>query len=306
MSNLDYFFQNVPSETVIGTYLYPHVLLGKPNFDDPYSATSIISKLEVDDLEIFITLNGGLFVKPPMDLVQIAEKIEFEERVSKAFNLIICEFAFNGIVSVPATPVHIAVGKLINNHALIISASGGSEMYLEKTMEQSMHLIRGTWRTHRMTSPDIIQKVIRLDCSTKLMEVSQNLPALIAGAYSYFSQRQLSESLLDSWIVIEQILDWYWSNYVSKFSDKKRKESLKDSRTYTSAVRIEILCSASVFPQQVYEKINNARKHRNNLAHRAKINISMAKETVDALKLMIEFFCGCSINPFLVNEGVNW
>jgi len=308
MSELDKFFQRPESygERVIGTYLYPYRLFGKPDWDDPYSATKVIAKAKVGTNEVLITCNGGFFLRPPASTESLQDKLAFEEKAANIFNRPICEFALSGIVSAPATPVHISAGRLINGHALITSAAGGRETYPERTIQPSLQLLRGMWRMHPLHTLDVVDKVVNLQCTSLLVEVSDNLPTFVAGAYSLFSQRQAAEALIDSWIVIEQIIDSLWAHYLTRIADNSRKDRLSDPRTYTAAVRIELLYTVGILPLPLYEVLNIARAHRNRLAHRAEISLTMSKECLMAMKEMIEFLCKTSVEPPLTCEGVNW
>lgn len=313
----DFYGDEVAAGRVIGTYIYPYCLLSMPDWEDPFSATEVIQRVNITNEEILITRNGGLFIKPPEELSDINRpdadpgqdlqaKLEFEERAAKLFNLVICEYAFHEVISEPTTPVHISTGKLIDDHALIISASGARELYLERTLNPSMNLLQGTWRMHRIHDPQVTSSVANLASSSKLSDISENLPALTAGAYSLFSRRQLSEALIDAWIVSEQIVDWQWDDYLSQLSDSERRRRLCDTRTYTASIRIEILHTVGVFNNDLYTDLTKARKHRNDLAHRAKINIDMATETLMAMKYAIDFLCGTQIATPLTSTGVNW
>ena len=313
----DFFSHDVPAERVIGTYIYPYCLLSEPDWDQPLSATEVIQRIDADGTEIMITRNGGLFVQPPEEIANpidleadpsadLQAKMEFEEHAASLFNLVLCEYALHEIISEPATPVHISAGKLIDEHALVISAGGGREIYLERTMNPSMQLLQQTWRIHRVHDQQITSDVAKLYCSSKLAQISVNLPSLTAGAYSLFSRRQLSEALIDAWIVIEQIVDWLWEEHKNQTSNADRRNRLADSRTYTAAVRIEILRTTDVLDDELYAEITTARSHRNNLAHRAKISFDIALETLNAMKSTLEFLCGGSIGAPSASRGVNW
>jgi hypothetical protein len=319
VSELEKFFKSDPQgERVIGTYLYPYRLFGEPDWNDPYSATAVIANVQVGSDELLITCNGGLFIRPPANLSDLLSaeidpgkddlkaKLAFEEKAANAFNRVICEFALKGIVSEPATPVHISRGELINDHALIRSASGGREIYLERTTMPLMQLLQRTWRMNQLHDLDVVEAMARQECTSQLVQVSDYLPTLVAGAYSLFSQRQLSEALIDSWIVVEQIIDWLWTDYLLRIADKSRKKRLSDPRTYSAAVQIEILHTIGVLPLSLYQALNTARKHRNDLAHRAEISLTMATEGVTAMKQIIEFLCKTSVEPPSVSVGVNW
>lgn len=313
----DFFRPEVAFEQVIGTYIYPYCLLSMPEWGNPLSATEVIQRVDIDGEEILVARNGGLFIKPPEESLDVKNseaeqdasldgKLAYEEQAAKVFNLVICEYALHGIISEPATPIHISAGKLIDDHALVVSAGGGREIYLERTINPSMHLIQNTWRMHRVCDPQITLNVAKLSCASKLAEISENVPSLTAGAYSLFSRRQLSEALVDAWIVIEQIVDWLWDEYKNRLPEADRKSRLGDSRTYTSAVRIEILHTIEVFGSDLYRELTRARMHRNKLAHRAGINFEMASETLTAMKNTIEFLCDTTISMPSASTSINW
>jgi len=313
----DFFKSNIPADKVVGTYIYPYRLLSRPNWDDPLSATEVIQQIDTSQGKILVTRNGGLFIKPPAKLARdvdlnadpgsdIRAKMAFEEEAAKLFNLVICEYALHEIVSEPATPVHISIGKLIDGHALITGATGGREIYLERTLNPSTQLLQGSWRTPLVYDMQITVDVAKLSCASRLDEISENLPALTAGAYSLFSRRQLSEALIDAWIVVEQAIDWFWKRYKNQISDAERKKRLGDSRTYTSAIRIEILHTIGIIDPDLYKLMTTARTHRNKLEHRAKINSDMARETLIAMKSTIEFLCGMQVCEPLESYSVNW
>ncbi len=158
MPGLDDFFKGAASELVISTYLYPYCLLGEPDFADPYSAVEVVERVASSSCEVLITRNGGLFVRPPASLTHRADanvadihkKIAFEDMTARLLNLVICEFTLHGVVSEPATAVHISAGRLIDDHALIISSGGGRENYLERSIQPALQLIQGTWRMTRV------------------------------------------------------------------------------------------------------------------------------------------------------------
>lgn len=324
MSQFDLFFSDVAwgkdsiAERVIGTYLYPHVLFSDIFLDNRDSAIEIVETTTIESHEILLTRNGGLFVRPPSSMSDpyrdleghliddLQAKLAFEEKAAVCFNRVICELALLGIVSQPATPVHISYGRLINNHALISNGGGGREMYLERTTNPLGMLFRNDWHTLRMYPDVLAKKAMEQECAKFLVEVSEDLPALVAGAYSLFSQRQLSEALIDSWIVCEQVIDHLWKNYISTIEDKSRVKRLDDNRTYSVAVRTEILHSIGEISAPIYNELNKARKNRNELAHGAKTTLSETTVCLNAMKLIVEFLCNRTVEPPLANVGVTW
>ena len=249
MFDFDEFFKRAGQSQgikVIGTYLYPHRLFGNPDWNNPYTATEVIKRVNVGKEEVLITCNGGLFMIPQDNIIEFKDKLDFQVKAINTFNCLICEFALNGIVSEPATPAHISMGRLIEDHIVIMGAGGGHEIYLERTMEPLLHLIQGRWIMWPCYSLDKVEEVIKQKHISLLIDVSTNLPTPISSAYSLFSQRQNAEAMSDSWIVIEQILDSLWMKYISEINNPKQKERLEDTRTYTSAIRIELDCTPMV------------------------------------------------------------
>lgn len=316
MSELGLFFSNTPFERVIGTYLYPYRLFSAVEWEDPLSPTKIIGRTNTEGHEVLITINGGVFVIPPPSLpdiyanpeimtqgTDISMKRAFEEKVAVLFNHIICEFALLGVVSEPATPVHISLGKKHGEHILITSASG---VYTDRSMSPSIQLIQGLWRQHPVVPTETLNQALLLELTSQLTKISPELPTFIASAYSLYAQRQQGEALLDSWIVIEQIIDWFWNEYKAKVFDKSRKERLSDTRTYTAAVRTEALLIAGIIPDTLYHTLNLARKHRNDLAHRGKANFNMTQVVILAMKDALEFLLKRKIEPPYVHLGINW
>lgn len=315
---LDSFFKDAPYTRVVGTYIYPHRLLGEPDWSDVYSVTEIVATAATTLGLVLITRNGGLFIEPPASFSDpygsetdepsndFQEKLEYLDAVSEVFNHLICEFALHGVVSMPVSPVQISRGKLVDNHALVVVASGGRELYLENTLGPSVSLIRGDWRFLPIIDYSQVSECAALNHVPTLLQVSANLPTLIAGAYSQYSRHQLAEALIDSWIVIEQIINWWWTRYVSQFSGKRKQRLKNDTRTYTAAVRAEILAVAGQLNRNLYDEINTARHHRNNLAHGAEIKLDGATQAVKAMKSTVETVLATTVESPTVSRGIDW
>lgn len=312
-------------DLVVGCYLWPlRYFVDAPSFRgldadpakcdvvrqvDPEGATQILREATVDSLQVHITRMGGLFVKPPVSLsptlTKIAEpsgslaihshckthgKIEekqlFVESATRAFNQIICELTLLGVVSDLASPVHVCEGKLLSGHAFVTLESGGRETYVERS-SGPIRALYGGWE-HWTEHPDsILSNAIALNRTKVLSNLSPTLPALVAGAYSAFSRRLLPEALIDAWIVIEQLLDHLWQRHLDEISDAQRGARLKDNRTYSASVRAEVLLTAKVLSESLYENVQKARKYRNQLAHRADVSYLATCEVMMALRAML-------------------
>ncbi len=287
---------------------------------DAFTGTEVIRSVSIGSHEVLVTRIGGLFVRPPEafsdpyrasdesleSCSDLQDKMSFEEQIAWAVNQIICELALAGVVSEPASPVHISYGQLVDGHALAVVASGGREIYLERTIGPSLALVRGDWLTWRVDPEAVLDQAAGQSCTARLASISDSLPTLVPGAYYSLSRRQLAEAVMDSWIVTEQILDHLWQTHVSALPDHDRRQRLSDSRNYTASVRTEALHMAGVIDGSLYKAIHKARKHRNDLAHRAKITLSAAIDCLMTMKAAIEFVCKTSVAEPEVSTGVNW
>jgi hypothetical protein len=318
MASINSFFtSDVEKELLIGTYLFPYILFDGFQHDNPYSATEIIADIVVDNLKIFVTRNGGLFSKPPEEFTDvlvsqkflendIQSKLLFEDKFVRCANVVICEFSLAGIVSEPLTQVHVSRAGLIDNHALITSGGGGREGYYHRTLYPTLQFFNNLWFSNRVVSMEILSKVAEVKNSSQLQELSKNLPEFAASAYYNYSTQNITEALLDSWIVVEQIIDHLWEKHVNKLNDPKRCERLKDTRTYSTAVRIEILFLDEEIDIKEYDILQKARKHRNDLAHRAQISLDSATEGMTAMKLAIEHIIQSEIADHDTARAISW
>ena len=143
----------------------------------------------------------------------------------------------------------------------------------------------------------MLDLAIQQDCSNRLSNRSATMPRLVAGAYYMYSRGELAEALIDSWIVVEQVIDSLWQAHVASVEGKARKDRLSDTRNYTASVRAEVLFSVGKIAPDLYELIDGARKHRNALAHRATITMSAADASLGAMKAAVELACGKTVEP---------
>lgn len=118
-----------------------------------------------------------------------------------------------------------------------------------------------------------------------------NLTASILskGVTSYVNH-SYPESLTYNWVSIEQILDFIWQK---KFIEKKsskiiagRLDFLKDTRSWTSANRIEMFYQRRIIDETLYENLSQVRKARNKFIH---TGFSPSKNSADiAIKSLFQ------------------
>jgi hypothetical protein len=86
------------------------------------------------------------------------------------------------------------------------------------------------------------------------------------------ARRDWNSALSNLWIVIEQIVSHIWDTEIIKPAEaagapKSRQDQLSDNRTWTAAVKLEMLHQKSYLDAAALQDVSVARKARNDLAH---------------------------------------
>ena len=101
-----------------------------------------------------------------------------------------------------------------------------------------------------------------------------------------------SSALTFLWIIVEEITDYLWEKEVIEKvtgdNAKKRKEILKDTRSYTMAVKQEFLLQIGIIDIELYDILFKTRQVRNKLIHEGKmISKNDAMLLYDAIKRLL-------------------
>ena len=298
------------AKRVIGTYLFPYHRIGAevpPDFD---TATAIVCELADDKPAIHITRNGGLLIEVPevhsRGHEYVLEQLEFSYSFVSRINCFICELALLGVVTEPASLSHVGEGHLAKHQAAVRVNRGGREMYSARTTQPWHDAREGALAGYKPIKAEIIEHALHLGNAARLKNVSELLPYLVAASYSAYSVGRMADSVMSAWIAIEQLLDDQWSQYLVHLADGFRQKRLKDNRTYSAAVRLEVLRTADLIDAELYTALNLARKVRNDLAHRAKVGAEEARETMMALHLFLACFLGNMVALPEYHENIMW
>jgi hypothetical protein len=306
-------------EMFLGSYLYPPVFL-RPIGDNLVSAAEIIDEIKIDNYSLLITKMGGLFTNLPNDLIgerkddddhllssHLENQLKFEQSVCDCFTQLICELSLLGEYKQPITPAYLGIGKRRDNLLITESTGGAPSMFLDRVFGPVIHTMDKNYFYESMnTISEVYDEAKKLLFTTKLKIVSAKLPLFIASAFSEYSQHQLEESLIDAWVACEQLINHYWKIFINMSTNKERRERLKDERTYSSSVKLEVLYSSRIFQEDLYNSLQIARKHRNNLIHDIKIDYYAVMDTFEALRGIIEFYTGYVIKQLPTSSGPLW
>lgn len=143
-------------------------------------------------------------------------------------------------------------------------------------------------RTHRadpdeaikLIEPQKINKNDYLSYQTRGSSVSKILhssfPTVFLPSTSAFCEEMWERALILSWCSIELLIEKLWVEKISSnakvkgVKQKRRKDFLSDTRTWSSSTRIELLWQKGFLTDKVYALIDNARAARNSFIHSAK------------------------------------
>lgn len=313
-------------DMVVGLYLSPPRLLGDYSPDRPFDGLLVELAIPIDDHVVLVSRTSGLFVKVPDELPPylqpmlrefpddddpkwqvVYRRTAFVAEAARLFNLVLCEMAFEGIVSAPASSVQMGSGYLVRGtHPVITGGSGGREAHLDRAIYASNKVQDGSALLWQGIYGPRLERVLALGRVRRLEALSSALPELIVGAYSNLSLEHLPEAIVDSWVVTEQILDAYWEEHARSATETGRAATLRD-RSFTAAVRAEVLLTAGRISPALWKLATVARGHRNKLAHRAEATQTAARATAEAMHAALEAWLGESVahpqsNAFLVPE----
>lgn len=140
------------------------------------------------------------------------------------------------------------------------------------------------------TITDAIQKFDRIVVNNTYLELCN----LIYKSHWEFSQANYSSALIESWTVIEKLVNIKWEQYVNESSAKgirinsDRKNGLLKSPNFSTSVVTEILSLAGKLEETEYTNICKIRSIRNNWMHY--MRLVNESDAVVALKLVDELY----------------
>ena len=226
----------------------------------------------------------------------------------EAFNLVLCELALAGADSAPVSSRDIETGRLNNGHAFVDHFSSRVDASFDRTVGPMLAVHHRAWMAWGGPLADrlALQPSWALRHAKRLAQVSTTLPRLIVGAYWNDTRGHEAESLIDCWIVVEQFLDRMWEDHLGSIAEALRRRQLRDQRTFSAAVRAEVLRTVGRLPPELHEQVEVARAARNRLAHRADLPTVGAGLGMIAMRGMLEHFLGETVELGREDWRANW
>jgi len=192
------------------------------------------------------------------------------------FNKTLSELLLGGIYCEAVSPDDVGFGTIsFTGYARISGGATGAAASFH-IAARTEHI--GTLDVIRLLNPETVTTESlqsALTTSRKLLGALEEVPReqLLYGA-TFYVRKQWAESLIHLWTVTERIIEIAWQRYVLTSQiplPSKRRAFLEDHRTWSAATKLEVLFQKTLLPANIYEKLDAARKARNDLAHRGTV-----------------------------------
>lgn len=217
---------------------------------------------------------------------ELPEKITSDEEalitLSHHINSFLGLINFGGLFFFPFSEKEISHIELKDR--AISQVSGSGDPYSQTNLKRALHrypkhipYILGTpmidfdWVGMRIKKLSEINDASALGKEIVSSEYfGRDAQILALGAYKEYTLHNWNSALVLSWTFIEMLIDELWKKeMIENVSTEEigRKKRLKDYRTYSSAIKIEVLYIKSIIDIDTYVKLNQLRKLRNDFIH---------------------------------------
>jgi hypothetical protein len=200
-------------------------------------------------------------------------ELRIEENALAIFNRTLSELLAGGLYCEAVTPDDLSFGTItLTAYTKMIDCGTGADASLHKAA-RTKHI--GALDVIRLFRPEIVQVdklTSALSAGRKLLTPLKGVPReQILYGVTYYGKRQWAESLIHVWTTTERLLEIAWQERIvkaAKAPSKKRRQFLDDHRTWTASAKLEVLFQKGLLDIETYDKLDQARKARNDFAHR--------------------------------------
>ena len=293
-------------DCVYVTYIYPLLFVVNDNEEIDFSIDEI-NNLSYDHslLHRIVGTISNIFNNRNIEYLicgDAAIGIKFADQIPKDevilyFNDLLCKIFLGGLRVEAITNKDIVVGDIYLSKSIWpvgFGESWNSHIHAELRMKlvgvtDAILLYQPQNRTINIRE---IEK--KLEEGNRIVNAIPNLSTFhLLNGITEFGYRNWSSSLTYLWIVVEEITDFLWTkNIVDKVEGvnaKRRKETLKDTRTYPMAVKQEMLFQIGILDKDIYDSIFLIRQARNKLIHDGTmITEDTAKLLYDSIMKLLE------------------
>jgi len=239
-----------------------------------------------DHFPLAIGFDGSLIL-PAMPMYQD------KDTALDIFNNTLGKLLFGGLYSEAILPENVVFGRLTYD-SYFSHSSGGTPGTITQFHKSIQDTSVGILDVITLLDPPAVQ-VSELEKSfyqgKKILDMIPRLSAgILLNGISSFVKHQWTECLITLWTTIEQTINHIWDfHIVDKINEfevsiPRRKDFLKDYRTWTTSTKIEMLYQKNLIGAEEYKFLNIARKSRNDFIHEGTTpKKAHAQAAIDAL-----------------------
>ena len=257
---------------------------------------------------IYLTQDGLISTEVPDDLESQVEAISV---IASHISSFLGVLNLGGLFLYTVCENHVFLAERVNN--IIMQCEGSGDRFMDTINNRSKNRftvpldigdylasngkaqnIRAYESCPFLRTPDEIAAFYEHgNTIQETVQLSSDALVLENDALESFTLRKFNSSLLHGWSFIEMVLDTIWRKEILSNVTGERKDRLKDNRTYSSAVKLELLLQRELLSQELYDYLNHLRKLRNDLIHSSvrvnKVDIElMFPKTNELLSLLTD------------------
>jgi hypothetical protein len=214
---------------------------------------------------LVVTRDGALALPPIKELQADHASVEF-------FNRCLAGFLIGGVYCEAISSDSLDLGsvidwKYVRSHKTGLAAPNRFHEQIRYSKASALEAIL-------LMDPRTVQFSFLVDAMktglSVLDEVTRLRGDILLKGVTGIARRDWSAGLSNLWIVIEQLVSHVWSDAIIKraaSASKARRDQLDDNRTWTVAVKLELLHQLGHLSAGALHELSVSRKARNDLAH---------------------------------------
>lgn len=226
----------------------------------------------IDPFSMIIGFDGSLILPALQDFID-------RHVVLTKFNETLGKMLLGGIYSEAVKPMDISLGSMhaesgyIRHHGTGIGLRSSFHRNLREAFGGAIDTMELRY-PRKIQIKDLINAYYR---GTKhFVKLGKFSPSLLLNGVSSYVNQEWQQALIFLWTAIEQVVELIWEKLIIGSGReeneietiKHRSQFLRDYRSWTKAVKLELLYQKQCLPISDYKLLSQARKARNEFAHK--------------------------------------
>ena len=226
----------------------------------------------IEPFSLIIGFDGSLILPALQEFID-------RRAVLTKFNKTLGKMLLGGIYSEAIKPMDISLGSMhtgsgyIRHHGTGIGLRSGFHRDLREGYGGAIDTMELRY-PRRVQIKELINAYYR--GARHFAKLGRYSPSLLLNGVSSYVNQEWQQALIFLWTAVEQVVELIWEKLIIGSSReeteieqiKHRSQFLRDYRSWTKAVKLELLYQKQCLPISDYKLLSQARKARNEFAHR--------------------------------------